>query len=86
MTGFLQGRGSRLQQSRIREAMRSVNTAGVLLRALELRTIHRRRYQVCGLLALWHIDGNHLAHRLDSVEGVLLLFWEVFFSAGSVSF
>ena len=44
---------------RIREAMRRVNPAGVLLRALELRTIHRRQYQVYGPLALWHIDGNH---------------------------
>ncbi|KAK2571868.1 hypothetical protein P5673_003276 [Acropora cervicornis] len=59
MTGFLQARGLRIQQSRIREAMRRVNPVGVLLRALELRTIHRRRYQVYGLLALWHIDGNH---------------------------
>ena len=44
---------------RIREAMRRVNPAGVLLRALELRTIRRRQYQVHGPLALWHIDGNH---------------------------
>ena len=59
MTGFLRSRGLRIQQRRIREAMRRVNPAGVLLRALELRTIHRRRYQVPGPLALWHIDGNH---------------------------
>ena len=59
MTGFLQSRGLRIQQHRIREAMRIVNPAGVLLRALELRTIHRRRYQVSGPLALWHIDRNH---------------------------
>ena len=59
MTGFLRSRGLRIQKRRIREAMRRVNPAGVLLRALELRTIHRRRYQVPGPLALWHIDGNH---------------------------
>ena len=59
MTGFLKARGLRIQQSRIREAMRRVNPVGVLLRALELCTIHRRRYQVCGPFALWHIDGNH---------------------------
>ena len=47
----------RIQQRRIREAMRIVNPAGVLLRALELRTIHRRWYQVSGPFALWHIDG-----------------------------
>ena len=59
MTGFLQSRGLRIQQSKIREAMRRVNPAGVLLRALEIRTIHRRRYQVYGPLALWPMDGNH---------------------------
>ena len=59
MTGFLQARGLRIQQTKIRESMRRVNPAGVLLRALGLRTIHRRRYQVYGPLALWHIDGNH---------------------------
>lgn len=59
MTGFLQARGLRIQQTKIRESMRRVNPAGVLLRALGLRTIHRRRYQVNGPLALWHIDGNH---------------------------
>ena len=63
MTAFLQGRRLRIQQSRIREAMRRVNPAGVFLRALELRTIHRRRYQVYGPLALWHIDGNHKLTR-----------------------
>lgn len=59
MTGFLMSRGLRIQQCRIREAMRRVNPAGVILRALELWTIHRSRYQVYGPLALWHIDGNH---------------------------
>ena len=59
MTGFLQSRELRFQQKRIREAMRRVYPAGVILRALEMRTIHRRRYRVPGPLALWHIDGNH---------------------------
>ena len=36
-----------------------VNPAGVLLRALEIQIIHRRRYQVYGPLALWDMDGNH---------------------------
>ena len=58
MTGFLQARGLHIQQ-----AMRRVNPVGVLLRALELRTIHRRCYQVYGPLALWHIDGNHKLMR-----------------------
>ena len=67
MTGFLRSRGLRIQQCRIREGMRRVNPAGVLLRALELRTIHRRRYQVYGPLALWHIDGNHKLIRYHTL-------------------
>ena len=59
ITGLLQNGGYRIQQNRIRESMRRVNPDGVLLRALELRAIRRRRYQVSGPLALWHIDGNH---------------------------
>ena len=59
MTSFLQSRGLRIQQNKIREAVRRVNPAGVLLRALEIRTIHRRHYQVYGPLALWPMDGNH---------------------------
>ena len=59
MTGLLLNSGHRIQQNRIRECMRRVNPEGVLLRVLELRTVRRRRYQVSGPLALWHIDGNH---------------------------
>jgi hypothetical protein len=59
MTGMLTSRGIRVQQWRMREAMRRVNPAGVMLPALELQTIHRRRYWVPGPLALWHIDGHH---------------------------
>jgi len=59
MTGLLQNAGYRIQQNRIRESMRRVNPDGVLLRALELRAVRRRRYQVPDPLALWHIDGNH---------------------------
>lgn len=65
MTGFLHNAGYRIQQIRIRESMRRVNPDGVLLRALELRTIRRRRYQVSGPLALWHIDGNHKLIRYN---------------------
>ena len=39
--------------------MHRVDPSGVCLRALEIRTIHRRRYQVPGPLALWDIDRNH---------------------------
>ena len=59
MTGFLRSRGIVLQQNRIREAMRRINPEGTLLRALRLRVINRRKYQVASPLALWHIDGNH---------------------------
>ena len=59
MTGLLLNAGHRIQQKRIRECMRRVCPEGVLLRALELRAIRRRKYQVCGPLALWHVDGNH---------------------------
>jgi hypothetical protein len=59
MTGFLRSRGIRVQQLRIRESTRRVDPAGVLLRSLEMRITQRRRYQVPGPLALWHIDGNH---------------------------
>ena len=59
VTALLQNAGYRIQQIRIRESMRRVNPEGVLLRALELRTIRRRQYQVSDPLALWHIDGNH---------------------------
>ena len=59
MTGFLRSRGLRIQQHRIRESMRRVDPAGVLLRSLEMRITQRRSYRVPGPLALWHIDGNH---------------------------
>ena len=43
MNGLLLDAGHRIQQNRIRECMRRVNPEGVLLRALELRTVCRRR-------------------------------------------
>ena len=67
MTGFLRSRGLRIQQCRIREAMRGINPAGVHLRALELRTIHKQLYQVYGTLALWHIDGKHKLLRYHTL-------------------
>lgn len=65
MTGLLLARGIRLQQSRIRSAMQRVNPEGCLLRSLELNVLHRRKYQVYGPLALWHIDGNHKLIRYE---------------------
>ena len=66
MTGLLLNAGHRIQQNCITECMRRVNPEGVLLRALELRTVQRRRYQVRGPLALWHIDGNHKLIRYST--------------------
>ena len=43
MNGLLLDAGHRIQQNCIRECMRRVNPEGVLLRALELRTVCRRR-------------------------------------------
>ncbi|XP_067054671.1 uncharacterized protein [Acropora muricata] len=59
MTGSLLSRGIKVQQVRIRESMRRVNPEGVLLRALTINTITRRKYRVYAPLALWHVDGNH---------------------------
>ena len=67
MTGAVLSREIRVQQTRIRESMRRVNPEGVLLRALTINTVNRRRYSVYAPLALWHIDGNHKLIRLVSL-------------------
>jgi hypothetical protein len=59
MSGFLLARGLRIQQARVREALRRTDPDGVLLRSLQLRTIARRRYNVKSPLSLWHLDGHH---------------------------
>ncbi len=59
MSGYLRSRGIRIQQKRVREAMRRVDPEGTILRALEMNVIQRRVYSVPSPLALWHIDGNH---------------------------
>ena len=57
--------------------MRRVNPDGVLLRALELRAVRRRRYQVRGPLSLWHIDGNHKLIRYSiAFKGCMLERWK----------
>ena len=74
MTGSLLSRGIKVQQVRIRESMRRVNPEGVLLRALTINTINRRKYGVYAPLALWHVDGNHkligLMGLVDDVRDV----------------
>ena len=64
MIGALLSRAIRVRQVRIRDAMRRVNPEEVLLRALTINTVSRRKYQVHSLLLLWHIDGNHKLIRL----------------------
>ena len=59
MSGYLRSRGIRVQQKRVREAVRRVDPEGTILRALEMNVIQRRVYSVPSPLALWHIDGNH---------------------------
>ena len=66
MQGLLKSLGYKTPQQRMRECMRRVNPEGVVLRRLELRAVHRRRYHVSGPLALWHIDGNHKLIRYET--------------------
>ena len=85
MTGALLSRGIRVQQTRIRESMRRVNPEGVLLRALTINTINRRRYSVYAPLALWHIDGNHKLIRSVSLV-VMVGFYSVYFRGEGIFF
>ena len=57
MQGHLLSCGIRVQQYRVRESQRRIDPSGSILRGL--RVIFRRRYEVDGPSALWHIDGNH---------------------------
>ena len=57
MKGHLIARSLRVQQYRVRESQRYVDTCGSVMR--RLKSIHRCDYCVSGPLALWHIDGNH---------------------------
>ncbi|RHZ81757.1 hypothetical protein Glove_117g320 [Diversispora epigaea] len=55
--GALKGRGIKIKRQRLRESLRRIDPFGISARWAEL--IPRRRYQVAGPNALWHIDGNH---------------------------
>uniref|UniRef100_A0A7M5V6S7 Integrase catalytic domain-containing protein n=2 Tax=Clytia hemisphaerica TaxID=252671 RepID=A0A7M5V6S7_9CNID len=59
MKGFLQSKGHRVQEKRVQASMHRVGLEGVLSRSTELKTVRRRKYNVRGTNALWHIDGNH---------------------------
>jgi len=55
--GCLRARGIRIQQQRVRIAMRSLDPEGTIARWGN--TVKRRVYSVRGPNALWHIDGHH---------------------------
>ena len=59
MHGHLLSRGHKVQERRIREAMRRTDPEGTVVRALQIRVTHRRSYNVRAPLSLWHMDGNH---------------------------
>lgn len=59
LCGHLLARGLKVQERRLREAMRRTDPEGIIVRALQLRVTHRRVYNVKQPLSLWHMDGNH---------------------------
>ena len=59
MRGHLLSRGYKVQENRIREAMRRIDPEGTVVRALQIRVTHRRSYNVRAPMSLWHMDGNH---------------------------
>ena len=64
MLGPLLSKGLKVQEYRVREAMRRADPEGTIVRALQIRVTHRRSYNVRAPLALWHMDGNHKLRRL----------------------
>ena len=59
LRGHLLARGLKVQERRLREAMRRTDPEGIIVRALQLRVTHGRVYNVKQPLSLWHMDGNH---------------------------
>ena len=64
--GILRARGFRFQQHCVMECLRRVDLEGIIMRPLQLRVLHRRKYKVYGPNTLWHIDTNH--KRIRSVR------------------
>jgi hypothetical protein len=56
--GYLNGRGLRIQESRVRSSLSRVDPLGVASRLSRNRSINRRRYCVPHPNAVWHLDGN----------------------------
>ena len=59
MRGHLLAKGIKVQESRLREAMRRFDPEGTAVRALQLPVTHRRVYNIKEPLSLWHMDGNY---------------------------
>ncbi|RHZ82501.1 hypothetical protein Glove_109g51 [Diversispora epigaea] len=55
--GALKERGIKIKRQRLRESLRRIDPFEISARWAEL--ISHRKYQVAGLNALWHINGNH---------------------------
>ena len=53
----LRSNGFRVQQHRIREAIRRIDPVGTIAR--RLGSLHRRKYAVAAPRSLYHMDGNH---------------------------
>lgn len=68
--GHLRARGITVQQLRVRESMRRVDTEGTISRWLSVT--ERRKYSVSSPNALWHIDGNHKLIRGVSMYNFIL--------------
>ena len=62
MHGRLLRKGYRIQQARIRDSQRSIDSSGTALH--RLRVLNRRHYSVLSPLSLYHIDGLHKLIRL----------------------
>jgi len=59
MKGFLKAENVSVTWERVRTTLWRVDPNGVMNRSVRRRIIKRRKYNVAGPLALWHIDGHH---------------------------
>ena len=59
MKGHLLSQNIKVNLERVRNALWIVGPEGILSRSINCTIIHRRRYSVKGISALWDIDGNH---------------------------
>ena len=96
LSSILCSKGHRLQQMRVRSAVRRVDPEGTLVRRLFAAShrLQRRKYSVRAPLALWHLDGNHklitpgFSSRLERGPGAQfslgtsLTWWAVFVPTG----